>query len=304
MNRHICKYCGDQFENRIKSSDVCKRRTCQRAQARDRYHSTFFTKECSVCGKIFDGKRQETVCENCKENKGDLYSPEYTVRRDVICYRCDSYVKTEYINSHTNSPSRPIHKGLLCDKCLTKSRNNMSQTKLGEKNPNWKGGVSLLPPMMPDEVSRRSSQRMKINNPMRDPLTKLKVSKTLKNGYKTGRYKKLTGEQHWLWKGNRKRSYVIRSRLYNIWIKPIMIRDNFSCQRCGKIGGYLEVHHKHESFSDIVHRFNEKGGSLNDLSSEEFESLSEIVTSYHENNLNIGETLCRKCHRAVDPMRF
>ena len=59
---------------------------------------------------------------------------------------------------------------------------------------------------------------------------------------KRGKY---TGKNHWNWKGgitppNRRIRHSIEFRL---WRESVFARDNFTCQKCGKIGVYLQPHH-------------------------------------------------------------
>ena len=69
-------------------------------------------------------------------------------------------------------------------------------------------------------------------------------SKKCKNEYSH----KMRGNNHWNYKGlnnNLQRNWVE----YKEWHKEVLIKDNFTCQVCGKYGGNLEVHHK-KSFSN------------------------------------------------------
>lgn len=86
-----------------------------------------------------------------------------------------------------------------------------------------------------------------------------------------------TGENASNWKGGlSSENHKIRtSKGYRDFIKEIMRRDRFTCQRCGKNGGDLEVHHW-KSFKEYPKlRFN-------------FDNVS---------------TLCEDCHKVVDRYR-
>ena len=151
------------------------------------------------------------------------------------------------------------------------------------------------------QVSKLNSDRMKGNkNPMKNEETKEKVSKSLIEGYTSGRIKKVTGEKHWFWKGNRERNQVIRTRLYPVWVKPILIRDDFTCQFCFVKNRELEVHHKSKSFNDIVLGIL-SGRKIAELNNEEFENLIILVIKEHENI--DGITCCVNCHKKIDPQR-
>jgi len=64
---------------------------------------------------------------------------------------------------------------------------------------------------------------------------------------------------------------VRKSFEYKNWRKLVFERDEYACQKCGKIGGYLEAHHLN-SFKD-------------------YEELRFEVKN--------GQTLCKKCHRSI-----
>lgn len=52
-------------------------------------------------------------------------------------------------------------------------------------------------------------------------------------------------ENHWNWKGGiTPENRLIRSSpKYKKWRQSIFLRDDFTCQNCGKYAGYLEAHH-------------------------------------------------------------
>lgn len=53
------------------------------------------------------------------------------------------------------------------------------------------------------------------------------------------------GENHWNWKGGITNEIhrIRESSLYKQWRKDVFIRDEYTCQHCGKIGGKLNAHH-------------------------------------------------------------
>ncbi len=69
------------------------------------------------------------------------------------------------------------------------------------------------------------------------------------------------------------------------WISDCFTRDNFVCQRCGKRGGKLCVHHI-KYFSVIVSENNIK-------------SLEDAINCDELWNLNNGMTLCIDCHKLI-----
>jgi hypothetical protein len=92
------------------------------------------------------------------------------------------------------------------------------------------------------------------------------------------------GKNHPRWKGG------LTSLARNIrnhfksrqWSSDILQRDNYTCQTCGKRGGYLNAHHI-KDFSKIINEYNIK-------------TLDEALNCGELWNLNNGKTLCLKCH--------
>jgi hypothetical protein len=68
----------------------------------------------------------------------------------------------------------------------------------------------------------------------------------------------------------RKRSHL-NTPEYNAWRKLVFKRDNYACQKCGKINCYLQAHHKHSWIKYPKERFWVKNGI----------------------------TLCRECHKKI-----
>jgi len=98
------------------------------------------------------------------------------------------------------------------------------------------------------------------------PETKLK-QRIAKLGFR--------GEKHWNWCGGKRteRKKDMARDEYIQWRKSVFIRDNFSCQECGKGGGlYLHADHikPYAYFPELRY------------------------------NLSNGRTLCVECHRKTD----
>ena len=81
------------------------------------------------------------------------------------------------------------------------------------------------------------------------------------------------GQFHWHWKGGitpqnqKERS----SGKYILWRTSVFVRDNFTCQVCGQVGGDLNAHHVKPWADNPALRF----------------------------SVDNGVTLCRNCHNAV-----
>ncbi len=88
-----------------------------------------------------------------------------------------------------------------------------------------------------------------------------------------------SGEKHWNWKGGitplLKKLRMVSS--YNRWRKEVFKRDNYTCQKCQKVGGKLRAHHI-VSFAKLV-----------------FDKNWELLW-----NSKNGITLCMDCHSLTD----
>jgi hypothetical protein len=90
-------------------------------------------------------------------------------------------------------------------------------------------------------------------------------------GYWTGKKRpNISGENSGSWKGGiTPWKKALRNALeYRAWRRLVFARDNYTCQECGKYGGYLESHH-------IV----------------PLKETTEFML-----DINNGITLCRPCH--------
>ncbi len=91
------------------------------------------------------------------------------------------------------------------------------------------------------------------------------------------------------WKGGITPIHLLirESIKYNEWRLGVFKKNNFTCQKCGQIGGYLEAHHI-KSFSRLF---------------AEARRLMPLLNSYDAAmvysplwDVNNGKTLCGKCH--------
>lgn len=88
-----------------------------------------------------------------------------------------------------------------------------------------------------------------------NPIEREKISKALK------------GEKSPFWKGGTTKR-TLSDRKYKEWRMAVFTRDDFTCQVCRKVGGYLEAHHIKSWVGYPKLRF----------------------------NTNNGITLCKNCH--------
>lgn len=98
---------------------------------------------------------------------------------------------------------------------------------------------------------------------------------------------KYCGNNSPTWKGGITplNSIIRNSDKYNEWRIQNFIRDEFTCQECGQIGGKLHVHHI-KPFAVIL--------KTNNITT--FDSAVQCVELW---DLNNGVTLCEKCHKQL-----
>lgn len=95
----------------------------------------------------------------------------------------------------------------------------------------------------------------------------------------------IAGSNHPNWKGGIT-PLRIQIRLcfkYRKWTSDIFIRDNFTCQNCGKRGGNLEVHHL-KQYALIL--------KINNI-----KTLRDALECKELWDISNGKTLCKSCHR-------
>lgn len=131
-------------------------------------------------------------------------------------------------------------------------------------------------------------------------------SKQMKKGRMDGTIPTLHGSDASQWKGGVSPLHAVcRKELYDLWIRPHLIRAKFTCEMCG-IQGKLEVHHNKESFSSIMRKFAEKyNWTLGLTETIDFEDpkldklkkkIAMAVADYHVQNNVSGIVLCTECH--------
>lgn len=312
----ICTVCGKEYENRDKRSVHCGNVDCKNKIMRERYKEKIHNKKCEKCGNAFIGTQKQIICKECRTKKRKCIYKKINV--NILCPKCKTIMRT-VLRNNTRGKVNVIG-STVCKKCKKISRQKQSE-KMKQNNPrqneNFNPGWMERKlkrenhvVMSSEEFSKLMSEKMKQNNPMHRLEVREKVSKTLVEGYKSGRIKKIIGENNRLWKGNRYIGQVIRARLIS-WIRLVMERDNFTCMRCGAIGGRLEVHHI-EPLKDIIKKFFEKHGfDTNnspfggiDKNSDAFILICGDILDYHLNNMDIGITYCSKCHSEIDEKRY
>jgi hypothetical protein len=98
-------------------------------------------------------------------------------------------------------------------------------------------------------------------------------------------------EKHHLWKGGITpiRQKIENSLQYKQWRQNIFIRDNFTCKKCGELGGILNVHHKNKTFSELMEEARQNLPLLN-----LYDAVMSYIPFWDSDN---GITLCVKDHK-------
>ena len=264
----FCEICGDKINDLPRQRKICLKEECIRQQKIRKYHSALKTKICERCGNEFEGTYKQKLCPQCRENRKPLERKEIEVT--LYCKYCKKPIGKE-VRLMTILSSTEDYT-FVCDECKQAHR-------------------------------KETAERMRQHNPMFDKNVSKKVAKTLKQRYKDGTIPKHFGKDNWNWKGNRNFNKAVRINLRK-WVKEMFIKNNFTCQICGKNKGELHVHHI-EPLRDIISNFMEKENYtieyINDIEgTDEYQEFINKIVKYHYDNDNIGIVLCPECHAKMD----
>jgi hypothetical protein len=158
----------------------------------------------------------------------------------------------------------------------------------GERPPIWNKGLTKEDPRI--KAGSEKALKSRANN-----------ETWRENAAKALRRNRITqhGENHWNWKGGTSdivcmlRGY---SQFYKLWKKPILKRDNFTCQHCGQKGN-LNVHHDKITMADIIKIFVPEDRKK--LTFEQKVEIRQSVIDFHTQNNVSGVSLCELCHKTV-----
>ena len=264
----FCEICGDKINDLPRQRKICLKEECIRQQKIRKYHSALKTKICERCGNEFEGTYKQKLCPQCRENRKPLERKEIEVT--LYCKYCKKPIGKE-VRLMTILSSTEDYT-FVCDECKQAHR-------------------------------EETAERMRQHNPMFDKNVSKKVAKTLKQRYKDGTIPKHFGKDNWNWKGNRNFNKAVRINLRK-WVKEMFIKNNFTCQICGKNKGELHVHHI-VPLRDIISNFMEKENYtieyINDIEgTDEYQEFINKIVKYHYDNDNIGIVLCPECHAKMD----
>lgn len=146
----------------------------------------------------------------------------------------------------------------------------ISASKIGQISP--RKGVSLTEKTK--EKLRLANIGKKLSNEIKEKIRKKLLGRkmTIEHRKKIGKAR--SGCNSNFWKGGiTLKHQIIRCCLeYKLWRKAVFERDNYTCQECGKRGGYVEAHHI-----------------------KPFATYPDLIFA-----IDNGITLCKNCHRKTD----
>jgi len=307
-----CIICGKDISDTPTQRKICYSPKCKRELYKKWYNNKLIDRQCNLCNQTFKAKNNQYYCPLCRKELRKqerlIFKNKNTFDQQVICTDCGELI--EIVKKVHNGMESQITYS-KCPKCKEYNKNQwiekMSKRMLSDQNPSIvKYGRSIpTPPRDPAEISLQRSLHMKINNPMFNPKTRKKVGDTLK--------KKIANGEITIKKWTENSRNKLQQDIYGLarleiksWVKNCLIRDNFKCSICNS-KGELHVHHT-EPFKDIVNRITKKylGDDTTyrlkfDYNDPIHKQLIEEIVEYHNSNLNIGITVCPKCHSNIDP---
>lgn len=201
---------------------------------------------------------------------------------------CDNCGKSIYLYPHLLKE----HKHRFCNaKCRIEFTKGKPSGRKGRKfSKKWRENLSKAHKgyVMPEtqKIAIGNATRGQIRSPITDEHRQnLRESHLGKTGVNSGNWKGGITPLH----------LAIRSLLESDqWRNDIFIRDNWTCQECGKHGGNLEAHHKKE-FEEIFQEFLKEYDQFSPY--EDQHTLLRLATKWRPFwDIDNGETLCQKCH--------
>ena len=111
------------------------------------------------------------------------------------------------------------------------------------------------------------------------------------------KYPQISGSKHYAWKGGiTPLHFKIRGMIENRqWIKSVLERYCYTCQKCGRQGSYLIAHHI-KPFSLIFNKFLQEYNQFSPI--EDKETLIRLAINYKPFwDIDNGIAYCWDCHK-------
>ena len=306
----ICKGCGKFFIG------TGHQLYCDDCRTKPDFHKEIFDK--SLSRKIID-----VICPECGKV---MYQEEvYNTRKDKTTRKSDSLCEDYHNKKMKDISDRMKNKNpmknpeIVKKNCKTRAKKSIKAYVTDCKNKgiepniqefsNKRSRDNLIKKLrkegkpIPEEYQYQPvSERMRNNNPMKDPKIAKKVGETIKKRIKSGEIIPKKGKDRYNYKGGQKINKALRIALKE-WRIHELKRAEYKCEVCGHIGGTLHIHHL-EPLKDIIDKFCKKHNvekkDLNkQLDSDLFKEIIKEIVIYHFEH-NIGIVVCPDCHDKID----
>lgn len=224
--KKICKICGKEFEARANNVVVCKDSACRKEYNKQKYLLNLKPCTCSKCkiNYLATQKQSHTLCPKCV-NTSHIF--KHTYEQQHCCRQCGNMVYTE-VKNVTQTPQYILY-DITCDSCKGENaRQSSIRMTLNNSNPLSKTYNTLDEALIAkeyrqetkrkyktqEERSLAASNRMKQNNPMKNPEVAQKVSAALKVKYLAGEIV-IDGTKRSNYKGTRGINQYLRIALHS-----------------------------------------------------------------------------------------
>lgn len=274
------------FKNKKSLTKIAKEQNLNRETVRKRFHRFNFKLRTHTEHCVFNPMSEEHKCkirEGIKKRKGYIpYNKKLLIK--IICPICGNifYRKEKYIKENvTNVCSVKCCTKLMNKKNLGKKRNKLVGLKIRNKLRTGK------------HVNCQICGKRKYY-----PIHKLERNEHFYCSQRC-RHKDMSnlyiGENAHNWKNGGGTSKIKRIRNlkeYRKWRKECLIRDNYTCQKCGQYKGKLEVHHKNP-LSNLFKTFSS-------IYKYKLRNIRKFKPFW---NIQNGITVCLECHKKIDKYR-
>ena len=326
MDKIRCKYCKEEFVPYHKTQICCGKKECKLAKDRESWLNRGIKSVCKDCGKEYIAHENNIdYCNDCFRKHKNTYNFKSTYYKVHVCRQCKDEVFRETKNRtntvNLNENDELIISDCTCDKCKKINLENSSiRMKLNNANPyceskanleewyNWneqklKDKQEKIEHMQENILAfkQRTSERMKLHNPMFNSETVKKVSATINAKIQSEEIIIKKGAERYNWKGGSDNPINYLRSCLKDWRKNALKKANYTCQCCGQYGVILNVHHL-EPFREIVQKaLIELQIDKNTLKvrDENFNRLEKWLYDYHMNN-DIALVVCENCHDKID----